>query len=331
MSIRILGTGKFVPERILTNADLEKMVDTNDEWITTRTGIKERHIAPKEMPTSDMALAAARNALENAGLTPDDLDFITVASVSGDYVFPSTSCVLQGKLGANKHCACFDIAAACSGLLYSLDIGTNMLKGHKDWKRGLMIGTEKLSYFVDWNDRATCVLFGDAASAVIIGKDEDCTEDEDFLLSACLGANGHHIGLLYQPVGGSAAPVTHETLGTHAHALNMGGPEVFKLAVPAMVSAAKTVLADAGIASSELRWVIPHQANKRIIDAVAARLDVTPEKVYCNIQNYGNTSAASIGICLDELNRSGQLKRGDLVLLTSFGAGLTWAANLIRW
>ncbi len=329
MAIRILGTGRFIPERILTNADLEKMVDTNDEWITTRTGIKERHIAPEEMPNSDMALGAARNALENAGLTPDDLDFIIVACVSGDYVFPSTSCVLQGKLGMTKHCACFDIAAACSGLLYSIDIGTNLLRGHKNFRRGLMIGSEKLSYFVDWKDRATCVLFGDAASAVVIGKDDNL--EEDCILSSCLGANGHHVNLLYHPVGGSAAPVTHENLGTHAHALNMGGPEVFKLAVPAMVSAAKKVLEDAGVPSSSLRWVIPHQANKRIIDAVAARLDVAPDKVYANIQNYGNTSAASIGICLDELNRSGQLQRGDLILTTSFGAGLTWAANLIRW
>ncbi len=329
MAIRIKGTGRFIPERILTNADLEKMVDTNDEWITTRTGIKQRHIAPKEMPNSDMALGAAQSALENAGLTADDIDFIILAGVSGDYLFPSTACVLQGKLGMKRKAACFDIAAACSGLLYSIDIGTNLLRGHKNWKNGLLVGSEKLSFFVDWNDRATCVLFGDAASAVIIGKDDSV--EEDFLLSSCMGANGHHVDLLYHPVGGSAAPVTHETLGTHAHALNMGGPEVFKLAVPAMVSAAKNVLEEAELPSSSLRWVIPHQANKRIIDAVAARLDVAPDKVYANIQNYGNTSAASIGICLDELNRSGQLNRGDLVLATAFGAGLTWAANLIRW
>lgn len=305
------------------------MVDTNDEWITTRTGIKQRHIAPKEMPNSDMALDAARKAIANAGIQPDDLDFIIIATASGDYQFPSTSCVLQGKLGLSKHCACFDVAAACSGLIYSMDIGTNLLRGHKNYKYGLVIGSEKLSFLVDWRDRATCVLFGDAASAVVLKKDD--TEEDDFLLASCLGANGIHTALLYQPVGGSACPVTHENIDSHGKYLNMGGPEVFKLAVPAMVQAAKSVLADAGVESSRLRWVIPHQANKRIIDAVASRLDVSPERVYINIHNYGNTSAASIGICLDELNRSGQLQSGDLVLVTSFGAGMTWAAALIRW
>ena len=330
MSIQIKGTGCFVPEKVLSNQDLEKIVDTTDEWITTRTGIKNRHIAPEDMPTSNMALAAAKNALENAGISADDLDFIIVATSSGDYPFPSTACVLQGKLGMKKKCQCFDISAACSGLLYSLDTGANLLRGHKNYRYGLMIGAEKLSYLADWKDRATCVLFGDAASAVILEKVDDGS-DESCLLATDLGADGSCVSLLLHPAGGTAIPVTAENVDTHENALNMNGPEVFKHAVPAMVSAAKTVLADANIPADRLRWVIPHQANKRIIDAVAARLDVTEEHVYVNIQNYGNTSAASIGLCLDELSRSGQLQKGDLVLATTFGAGLTWAAALIRW
>lgn len=330
MSIQIKGTGSFVPEKVLTNQDLEKIVDTTDEWITTRTGIKSRHIAPEDMPTSEMVVAAAKNALDNAGIQADDLDFIIVATSSGDYPFPSTACVVQGKLGMTKKCQCLDISAACSGLLYSIDLGTNLLRGHKKYRYGLMIGAEKLSYLADWNDRATCVLFGDAAAGVVLEKVDDGSDD-DFLLASSLGADGTCVDLLLHPAGGSAMPVTAENVDTHDNALNMNGPEVFKHAVPAMVSAAKAVLADADVASDRLRWVIPHQANKRIIDAVAARLDVTEDHVFVNIQNYGNTSAASIGLCLDELNRSGQLRKGDLVLATTFGAGLTWASALIRW
>lgn len=328
MAIRILGTGHYTPDRILTNADLEKIVDTSDEWITTRTGIKQRHIAPEDMPTSEMALIAAQRAIENAGIDKNEIDFISVATASPDYRFPSTACVVQGKLGVQK-CACYDIVAACSGLLYSIDLGTNLLRGHKKYKYGLVIGAEKLSYLADWSDRATCVLFGDAASAVIIGYDDSA--EEDFLLGADIGADGSRTDLLIQPAGGSACPSTPENVLTHAHRLNMEGPEVFKLAVPAMVRSSKKVLEETGIASAKLRWVIPHQANKRIIDAVFARLEVEPEQMFVNIENHGNTSAASIGICLDTLNRNGQLQRGDLVLMTSFGAGLTWATTLIRW
>lgn len=328
MAIRILGTGHYTPDRILTNTDLEKIVDTSDEWITTRTGIKQRHIAPPDMPTSEMALFAAQRAIENAGIDKSEINFISVATASPDYRFPSTACVLQGKLGIQK-CACYDVVAACSGLLYSIDLGTNLLRGHKNYKYGLIIGAEKLSYLADWSDRATCVLFGDAASAVIIGRDDSI--DEDFLLGADIGADGFRKELLIQPAGGSACPSTPENVLTHEHRLNMEGPEVFKLAVPAMVRSSKKVLEETGISSAELRWVIPHQANKRIIDAVFARLEVEPEQMFVNIENYGNTSAASIGICLDTLNRNGQLHRGDLVLMTSFGAGLTWATTLIRW
>lgn len=328
MAIRILGTGHYAPDRILTNADLEKIVDTSDEWITTRTGIKQRHIAPADMPTSEMALIAAQRAIENAGIDKDEINFISVATATSDYRFPSTACVVQGKLGIPK-CACYDLSAACSGLLYSIDLGTNLLRGHKNYKYGMLIGAEKLSYIADWSDRATCVLFGDAASALIIGYDDSA--DEDFLLSADIGADGSRKNLLIQPAGGSAWPSDPENVLTHAHHLNMEGPEVFKLAVPAMVRSSKKVLEEAGVNPAELRWVIPHQANKRIIDAVFARLEVEPEQMVVNIENYGNTSAASIGLCLDKLNRNGELHRGDLVLMTSFGAGLTWASTLIRW
>ncbi len=328
MGIQILGTGSYTPDRILTNQDLEKMVETSDEWITTRTGIKERHIAPPEMPNSDMAVAAARNALENAGKTIDDIDLIVVATASGDYRFPSTACVVQGKLGASK-CTCFDVGGACSGFLYSIDIATNILRGHREYRNAIVIGSEKLSFMTDWNDRGTCVLFGDAAGAVILGRTEDA--DSDFLLAAHTGSDGQQAKLIYQPNGGTANPSTPENLYQHEHFLNMMGPEVFKQAVPAMVNASKHVLAQAGVESSALSWVVPHQANKRIIDAVATRLGVESERVYVNIERYGNTSAASIGVCIDEMNRKGLLKRGDLVLLTAFGSGLTWAATLLKW
>ena len=329
MSIQIKGTGRFVPEKVLSNQDLEKIVDTTDEWITTRTGIKNRHIAPEDMPTSEMALGAAKCALEFAGIQADDLDFIIVATASGDYPLPSTACVVQGKLGMTKKCQCFDLSAACSGLLYSLDVGTNLLRGHKNYRHGLVIGVEKLSYLADWNDRATCVLFGDAASAVILEKVDDGSDD-DCLIATNLGADGSCVDLLLHPAGGTAIPVTAENVDTHENALNMNGPEVFKHAVPAMVGAAKNVLAEAGIPSDRLRWVIPHQANLRIINAVAQRLGIPTERVFVNVHKYGNTSGAAVAIALDEVVKTGRAKKGDIVLLVTFGAGLTWSSAAIR-
>ena len=329
MSVRIIGIGAYSPEKILTNQDLEKLVETSDEWITSRTGIKTRHIAAENETCSDMACNAARRALASAGIKAEDLDFISVATASGDYRFPSTACVLQGKLG-NLKCACYDVTAACSGLLYSLQIGDGLLRSKKQYRYGLVIGAEKLSAITDWTDRNTCVLFGDGAAAVILEKVDDGS-DESFILGSCLGADGSQTAILNMPAGGTLRPSSHETVDQRLEFITMNGRETFKHAVPAMINASKAAIADAGIEPEEIRWVIPHQANKRIIDAVASRVGVTPEHVYINIDHFANTSAASTGLCLDELSRNGQLERGDLVLLTAFGSGLTWASLLIRW
>lgn len=330
MAVKIAGIGSYVPDRILTNFDLEKMVDTSDEWITTRTGIQERHISEPDVPTSDLALPAALRAMEMAGITAEQLDIISVATVTGDYHFPSTACVLQEKLGATSRCACYDLQAACSGLIYSNDVATAMLKHRKNAKYALVVGAEKLSGIVDWTDRSTCVLFGDGASALVLEKDEE-DHGDDTLLTTVLGARGGNAQILKIAAGGSVLPPSHETIDNKQHFIQMGGPEVFKLAVTAMTSASKEALAEFGLTIDQIRWVIPHQANKRIIDAVGSRLGASEEQVYVNVHRYGNTSAASIGICLDEIVRGGMIKPGDYVLLTSFGAGMTWGSALLRW
>ena len=328
MGIRIIGTGRYIPERLLTNADLEKMVDTSDEWIVTRTGIKERHIARPDETTSDMAANAAKAALEIAGISADSLDLIIVATATPDMPFPNTATIVQKKIGA-KPCVCFDIEAACSGLLYSLNTAYGMMASPLQYKRALVIGAEKLSSIVDWTDRSTCVLFGDAAAAVILENDGN-PETPDFYADGVVAADGNFGDVLQMPAGGSAMPACHESVDGHLHFIKMGGPKTFQLAVHSMVEACRTLVDRATIPLEKIRWVIPHQANWRIISAVAARLDM-PERVYQNVERYGNTSSASIGICLDELNRSGQLEKGDYVLTVSFGAGLTWSALLIRW
>ena len=328
MGIRIIGTGRYTPERLLTNADLEKMVDTSDEWIVTRTGIKERHIAKPEETTSDMAAKAAQAALEIAGIPADSLDLIIIATVTPDMPFPNTATIVQRKIGAAP-CVCFDIEAACSGLLYGLNTAYGMMASPLKYKRALVIGAEKLSSIVDWSDRSTCVLFGDAASAVILENDGN-PDTPDFYADGIISADGNYGDILQMPAGGSAMPASHETVDNHLHAIKMGGPKTFQLAVQSMTGACRTLVERSGIPREKIRWVIPHQANWRIISAVASRLEM-PEKVYQNVERYGNTSSASIGICLDELNRSGQLQKDDYVLVVSFGAGLTWAALLIRW
>lgn len=328
MGIRIIGTGRYTPERLLTNADLEKMVDTSDEWIVSRTGIKERHIARPDETTSDMAAKAAEAALEIAGINADTLDLIIVSTVTPDMPFPNTATIVQKKIGAAP-CVCFDIEAACSGLLYGLNTAYGMMASPLKYKRALVIGAEKLSSIVDWTDRSTCVLFGDAAAAVILENDGD-PETPDFYADGVVSANGNYGDILQMPAGGSAMPASHESVDNHLHFIKMGGPKTFQLAVHSMVEACRTLIDRATIPLEKIRWVIPHQANWRIISAVAARLDM-PERVYQNVERYGNTSSASIGICLDELNRSGQLEKGDYVLTVSFGAGLTWSALLIRW
>ncbi len=327
MGIVIAGTGSYVPDKVLTNQDLEKMVDTSDEWIRTRTGIRERRIADDNIITSDMCEKAARQALEMAGVAPEDVDVISVASITTDKVFPSTACIAQRKLGATN-AFCFDLSAACSGFIYSLEMAGALLKSNPKYKNFLVIGAEKLSSITDWDDRATCVLFGDGAAAVLLKSDPD---KEDCVLGSVLGSDGNYEDILHVPAGGSAMPTTHETVDKHLHYLKMAGQDVFKLAVNSMVSACKETLQEQNIDSSEVAWLVPHQANYRILKAVASRLKIPEEQVYMNVDRFGNTSAASIGICLDEMVRENKVKSGDLVLLTAFGGGLTWGATLIRW
>ena len=330
MSIKIISTGSYIPERILTNQDLEKMVDTTDEWITTRTGIRERHIASETDVTSDLSVQAAKRALDMVGITPEELDLISVATVTPDTVFPSAACILQRKIGA-VNAACYDLVAACTGLIYSIEVAYSLLKASpRKYRYALVMGADKLSSIVDWTDRSTCILFGDGASAVILKNDPD-DPGPDFVLASKIGANGNYCDLLKLPAGGSAMPASHETVDQHLHFIKMAGKEVFKLAVNGMVDSCRTVMQEAGVRPDEIAWVIPHQANKRIITAAAQRLDLPVERVYVNIERIGNTSAASIGICLDELNRAGKIKSGDYVLTTAFGGGLTWGAMLIRW
>jgi 3-oxoacyl-[acyl-carrier-protein] synthase-3 len=302
------------------------MVDTSDEWILTRTGIRERHIAADDEPTSALATKAAERALEAAGLDAAELDLIVVATLTGDHVFPNTACYVQKRLNAHGS-ACFGLEAACSGFLYGLEIISSLIRTGVH-QNALLIGAEKLSFLTDWTDRATCVLFGDGAGAAVLQR---TTPDKDAFLASKLGADGEYTDLLYAPAGGSAMPITHERLDQGLHYIKMQGREVFKLAVNGMVSAATDVLAEAGLTGHDLRWLIPHQANTRIIQAVGERLEVPQDKVFINLDRYGNTSAATIPIALDEIVRGGLVEHGDAVLMVAFGGGLTWGASLIRW
>ena len=329
MGIKIIGTGSYLPEKILTNRDLEKMVDTSDEWIRSRTGISERRISSDNEPSSEMALKASLKAIEMAKLKPEDLDLIVVATITQDRITPSTACILQNKLGA-FNAACFDLQAACTGFLYSLEIVNALMSTNAKYKHALIIGVEKLSMLTDWKDRNTCVLFGDGAGAVILEKRAG-KHDIGGILASKLASNGSFNELIKVPAGGSAIPTSPETIKKRMHYLSMEGQEVFKLAVNEMAKACQDVLATAKVDISEVRWLIPHQANLRIIKAVGNKLEIPEEKVYINVHKYGNTSAASVVIALDEIVRSGKLDRGDYVLLTAFGAGITWGANLLRW
>lgn len=326
MGIKILGTGSYAPERVLTNADLEKMVDTSDEWIRTRTGIEERHIAGDDECASDMAEKAAQNALEMANLTADELDLIIVATVSGDKPFPSTACYLQKKIQANN-AVCFDIQAACSGFLYGIEIINSMMQSNPAFKKALVVGVEKITCLTDWEDRNTCVLFGDGAGAMVLEQQDDANG----IVASKIASNGNYTDILEVPAGGSAKPIDEKVLKERSQFIRMEGQEVFKQAVTAMVGASKEVLEKAGLQASDIRWLVPHQANKRIISAVGKRLGLTEENVYINVNKYGNTSAASIPIAVDELVRAGKIERGEYMVLTAFGAGLTWGASLIQW
>lgn len=322
---KIIATGSYAPERKLANSDLEKMVDTSDEWITERTGIKERHIAAKEQSTSDLAFEAAKNALKNAGLKAKDIDIIIVATITPDMLFPSTACFLQYRLGI-KNIPAFDISAACSGFIYGLSVADSFIKAGK-YKRVLLIGAETLSKFTDWEDRTTCVLFGDGAGAVILEQ----TKGENGIVSTHLYADGSYWDMLNLPGGGSRSPASKDTVKKRCHYIKMKGNETFKIAVKTLGNLVEETLKENNLKPSQLSALIPHQANLRIIQATANRLDLSMDKVVVNIDRYGNTSAASIPIALDEAVRSGRVKEGDYILLEAFGGGLTWASALIKW
>ncbi len=327
MGIKIIGTGSYTPERVLTNLDLEKMVDTNDEWISTRTGIKERRIADENTATSDLASRACIEALKSANITAEDIDLIIVGTATADKAFPSTACLTQAKIGA-KNAVCFDLSAACSGFLYSLEVAESMLAAKPQYKRALVIGAEKFSSLVNWKDRNTCILFGDGAGVVVIEKTDGETSS---ILASHMGSNGDHEKLLQVPGGGTALPITKENFDEGHQYVTMEGQEVFKKAVTAMVTSCKKVMEESGITADQIKWLIPHQANYRILKAVASRLKISEDNVFMNLDKFGNTSAASIGLAVDEMNKTGSVSEGDYVLLTAFGGGLTWGATLLRW
>lgn len=323
--VHIVGTGSYVPDRVLTNADLEKMVDTTDEWIVTRSGIKERRIAPDNMCTSDMGAEAARRAMEQAGVREDEVDLIICATITPDMPFPATACLIQQKIGA-KRAAAFDMEAACSGFLYGLEIGQQFITSGT-YNTVLVIGAEKLSTIVDWEDRATCVLFGDGAGAAVLQS----RGEQHGILTTCMGADGSQADILVMPGGGARYPASKESVSGKMHYLKMSGKEVFKSAVTAMQKAAEEALRRCNLSITDIACVIPHQANIRILEAIADRLNVPMEKVYVNLHRYGNVSAASVAIALDEAAREGRFQRGDLILLVVFGSGLTWASCVIQW
>jgi len=321
----IAGVGSYVPSKVLTNADLEKKVETSDEWITTRTGIKERRICAANEFTSDLATHAALRAMEKAQVTADQIDLIIVATITPDMPFPSTACLVQHKIGARR-AAAFDLEAACSGFIYALEIAQQFIMS-RTYDTILVIGAEKLSSIVDWEDRNTCVLFGDGAGAAILQN----RPNSHGLLTAVMGADGEKADLLFMPGGGSRCPATAESVASRLHFLRMEGKETFKNAVQAMQIAAEEAMRRCEIDISRIKCVIPHQANRRIIDAVGERLGAKPEQLFVNLHKYGNTSAASVAIALDEAVESGTVKQGDLILLVVFGAGLTWGAAVIEW
>lgn len=324
-SAGILGTGAALPEKVITNHDLEKLVDTSDRWITERTGIKERRQAAPSETTSSLSVQASRRALEMAGLSPKDLDLIICSTISPDMPLPSTASFIQRELGA-RSCCSFDLAAACSGFLFGITVAEQYIKTGKA-KYVLVIGAELLSRYLDYQDRATCVIFGDGVAAGVLGP----VAPPSGILAAELHTDGAFADHLCIPAGGTARPATCETVKAREHYIKMRGNELFKVAVRNLEEVSRRVLEEANICIEQLALMIPHQANQRITDAVQARLGVPSEKVYANISRVGNTSSASIPICLDECVRSGRIKKDDLILMSAFGAGVTWGAVLMRW
>lgn len=322
--VGIIGVGEYLPDKILTNHDLEKLVDTTDEWITTRTGIKERRIASENEAVSDLAIKAAREALKDAKLDSKDLDLIILATVTGDMPFPSTASIVQNVLSA-EHAAAFDISAACAGFVYALSIAQQFISSGV-YKNALVIGAEKLSAVTDFKDRNTCVLLGDGAGACVVSEVKD-----GGILSTYLGCDGSNMELLNMPAGGSRMPASHETVDSRMHYLKMRGNELFKIAVKSMTMAAQKVLEQAGLTFRDVDLIVPHQANSRIIMAVAKKLGIPEDRIYLNIEKYGNMSSASTVTALVEAVKEGRVKKGDIILLDAFGAGLVWGASIIKW
>jgi 3-oxoacyl-[acyl-carrier-protein] synthase-3 len=325
MTSILRGIGSYVPEKILDNKELSLKVETSDDWIRTRTGIRERRIASPDQPTSELALYAARKAIEAAQIQPDQIDLVIVATITPDMAFPSTACILQHKLGLGK-VACFDLEAACSGFLYSLDVADGMLASRR-YKCALVIGAEKMSSILDWEDRTTCVLFGDGAGAAIIMTEGDGPN----LLGFRSGADGSNPSLLHQPAGGSKQPASIASIENREHFLKMNGKEIFKSAVRVMEKATRELLEANGLETQDVDHVIPHQANVRIVESMAQRLEIPLEKFFCNLDRHGNTSAASIPIAFDEACNRGIFRKGEIGVLVAFGAGLTWSATLVRF
>jgi 3-oxoacyl-[acyl-carrier-protein] synthase-3 len=321
----VLGTGVALPERVLTNVELEKMVDTSDAWIRERTGICERRIAAEGTATSDLAAAALQAACEDAAVEPASLDAIIVATSTPDTLFPSTACWTQRRLGA-VGMAAFDVSAGCTGWLYGVELAAGLLASGAAQRVGVC-GAEVMSRVVDWKDRATCVLFGDGAGAAVVAP----AEDGSGMVASNWGADGNLAPILYQPAGGTRRPATEETVQRREHSVYMEGSAVFRHAVRAMASAAVDAMKAAGVGPDEVSLLIPHQANTRIIEATRSRTGVAPERVYVIVERYGNMSAAGIPVALHYARAEGRLKRGDLVVLTAFGTGLTWAAGVLRW
>lgn len=323
-SVRVAGTGAYLPERILTNHDLESMVETSDEWIQSRTGMRERRIAGKEEVTSDLAARAASAALDDAGIGAEEVELLITATLSPDMFFPSTACFVQEKIGAVNAC-CFDLGAACSGSLYALENARAQIASGAV-KTALVVGAEKMSAVVDWTDRNTCVLFGDGAGAAVLRAGGTGRG----LMQGSFGSDGSLAHLLWMPGGGTRHPITHEMIDQKLHYLKMEGREVFKYAVKRMARSAQEALERNGLVPEQIRLVIPHQANARIIQAVGDRLGMT-DRIFLNVEKYANTSAAALLIALHEAAKTGRIERGDLVLLVAFGGGFTWGASVLEW
>ena len=324
-TVSIIGTGSYTPEKILTNADLSKMVDTSDEWITTRTGIKERRIAAKDEYTSDMATKAALAAIEQAGISPTEIDLILLATATPDMVFPATACLVQTRIGATK-AACLDVSAACAGFLFALEVAQQFITSHT-YNTVLVIGAEKLSSITNWTDRNTCVLFGDGAGAAILRH----RSGAHGVIATHAGSDGQFAEVLFMPGGGCRTPITRENANQNLQTIHMSGKDVYKQAVIAMMAASKKVLDRAALTIDDIACIIPHQANLRIIEAIADRMKIPLDRFYVNLDRYGNTSAAAVAIALDEANRTGRIKAGDYILMVVFGGGLTCASMVLEW